>query len=66
MYDLNTVHLNNLGQKVYLFDINISYPQKLHALHNGYLLEPENNAIKKLCLIHGNKCIPKWHHLKID
>ena len=47
MYDLNTVHLNNLGQKVYLFDINISYPQKLHALHNGYLLEPKNNAIKK-------------------
>ena len=31
----------------FLFDVTLHYPEKLHDLHNGYALGPENKAINK-------------------
>ena len=39
--------LNDEGETGYLFDVDLHYPKKLHDLHNGYALGPENKAIKK-------------------
>ena len=41
------LNLDDEGQKGYLFDVNLHYPEELHNLHNGNALEPENKAIKK-------------------
>jgi hypothetical protein len=46
-WDENKIlQLNDEGNKGYLFDVDINYPDKLHDLHNGYSLAPENMIIK--------------------
>jgi hypothetical protein len=42
--------LNDEGDIGYLFDVDLKYPKKLHDLHNGYALAPQNMEIKKLML----------------
>ena len=53
--------LNDEGETGYLFNVNLHYPKELHNLHNGYVLAPINQTIKKKCLTHGNKMGIKNH-----
>ena len=48
------LNLDVKGNKSYLFDVHLHYPEELHNLHNGYALAPDNQAIKQICLTHGN------------
>ena len=42
--------MNDEGQKGYLFDVNLHYPEELHDFHNEYALGPENKAIKNMVI----------------
>ena len=41
------LNLKDDGEKGYLFDVNLHYPESLHDLHNNYPLAPENKVIEK-------------------
>jgi len=36
------LNLDNEGEKGYLFEVDLHYPEHLHRLHNGYALCTEN------------------------
>ena len=40
------LNLDDKGQKGYLFDVHVHYPEEIHDLLNGYALAPDNQAIK--------------------
>ncbi len=41
------IELSNTGEKGYLFEVDIHYPDSLHDLHNGYALGPVSQSVKK-------------------
>ena len=40
------LQLDDKGEKGFLFDVDLEYPEELHDLHNGYALASENQKVK--------------------
>ena len=40
------VNVDDKGEKGFLFDVDLEYPEELHDLHNGYALASENQKVK--------------------
>ena len=47
--EFDVVSINEKSLIGYLLDVDLRYPDKLHELHNNYLLGPEKHAFLVIC-----------------
>ena len=63
-FDVNSVCENNLIG--YIFEVELEYPDELHAFHNGYPLAPEKLGIPYDILSDYCKKITHVYGIKVD
>ena len=63
--ELGVISINEKSPIGYLLEVDLEYPDKLHELHNDYLLAPEKRAVTNDILSKYYKEIADKYDIKI-
>ena len=63
--EFDVISINEKSSTEYLLEVDLKYPDKLHELHNYYLLAPEKRAVSSDSLSKYCKQIAAKYQIKV-